>query len=207
MYVLGEDTPTWLFRECEKYIIREFRGLQSEKRFSLSFRKLSYDTVARGNMRLVLKVLSPLLVIDPQSDIFDDVNRMLSMVAKDWASSFNTNRPQSKSNFGAPKQNGERTMCTPPRDLTQWAGDAFQYAEPIIVKTSEQQNDESRRAAGDNDLVFLVSLAMLVIKMQECSKSDVGGNITIACNQHAVCSSYATTGPRWIFTLTEFPLA
>ena len=72
---------------------------------------------------------------------------------------------------------------------------------------SERQNDEISRAAGDNDFLFLVSIHMLVIKLQERSKSDVGENITSACNQHAVCSSYATTGSRWIFTLTESPFA
>ena len=87
MYVLGEDTPTRLFRECEKYIIREFRDLQSEKRFALSFKKLIYDTVARCNMRLLWKVLSPQQVIDPQSDIFDEVKRGISRVGKDMGSS------------------------------------------------------------------------------------------------------------------------
>ena len=207
MHVLGEDTPSWLFRECKKYLINECRDLQAKKRFALSFQKLGYGTVVRENMRLVLKILAPNQVVGLQSEIFDDVKRWLSTMANEWTSTANTTRSQNKTNASAPKLNDERRMHPPPHDLMQWANDAFHYAESRIVAGSEKMNEESSTVPGDGDFLFLVSLAMLVLKMHECSKSEVDGNITSACNQHAVCSSYASSGSRWIFTLTEFPFA
>ena len=95
-------------------------------------------------------------------------------------------------------------MSMAPDDLMQWSNDAFHYADAKVAQPISTQMEES---AGYSDFHFLVSLALLVIKMVECAVSAADQNILEACRQHAVCESYATAGSRWVFTLTDFPFS
>ena len=181
----------------------ECRDLQEKKRYDLCFKELTYENAVRENMRQVLKVLSPAQMKDLQSELFDDVKKWLSMSAKTWSNSMNCSDQASKSGSSL-KNKDYRKMCMPPNDLLQWANDAFHYADPKIVELSSTERDEESQS---NDFTFLVSLANLIVKMVDCARSTVDGNVMAACRQYKVCESYATSGSRWIFTLVDFPFS
>ena len=97
-----------------------------------------------------------------------------------------------------------RRMSTAPGDLAQWANDAIQYAE---LKVKQCANNHRGDKSEGLDFPFLVSLALLVLKMIERSVSSAGENIPQACQHYSVCESYAASDSRWIFKLVDFPFA